>query len=131
MAIENATEGSVMPSRRRKFTPVVIEEIPRLVGEGRSPTEIADLIGCTVSTLRVRCSQLRISLRRDRTHQRRRPQTARRRERSQLTVVISRGTVDALREHAMAEGLSEAQLASALLEAIVRDGLYKAVLDRD
>jgi hypothetical protein len=42
----------------------VLARVPILIDQGRSPAEIADEIGCTLGTLRVRCSQRRISLRR-------------------------------------------------------------------
>ena len=49
-----------------KLTPMVIPQIKSWVDEGLSTHEIAQKVGCTVGTLRVRCSQLRISLRRAR-----------------------------------------------------------------
>ena len=44
------------------FTPERIEQIRNLRERGKTVDEIAELIGCTVGTLRVRCSQLGISL---------------------------------------------------------------------
>jgi hypothetical protein len=99
---------------RLKFTPHVLEQIPKLVSDGKSASEIAGQIGCSVDSLRVRCSQLGVTLRRN-----------------GLTVRLSRTALDGLRQQAMAEDMSEAGLASALLEVIARDGLYKAVLDLD
>ena len=99
---------------RLKFTPHVLEQIPKLVSDGKSASEIAGQIGCSVDSLRVRCSQLGVTLRRN-----------------GLTVRLSRTALDGLRQQAMAEDMSEAGLASALLEIIARDGLYKAVLDLD
>jgi len=99
---------------RLKFTPHVLEQIPKLVSDGKSASEIAGQIGCSVDSLRVRCSQLGVTLRRN-----------------GLTVRLSRMALDGLRQQAMAEDMSEAGLASALLEVIARDGLYKAVLDLD
>ena len=99
---------------RRKFTPAVVEQIPILVRDGKSASEIAGQIGCSVDSLRVRCSQLGVTLRRN-----------------GLTVRLSQSTLDGLRRQARAENMSENELASALLEAIARDDLYKAVLDQD
>jgi DNA invertase Pin-like site-specific DNA recombinase len=48
-------------SRESKFTPEVFDEIRSLVAQGRSRAEIASNVGCTVGTLRVRCSQQGIS----------------------------------------------------------------------
>ena len=56
----------------RKFTPTTIVQIPRWLDEGLSADQIAARIGCTVGTLRVKCSKLGISLRRrdyDRAHE--------------------------------------------------------------
>jgi transposase-like protein len=99
---------------RRKFTPSVLEQIPKLVSDGKSASEIAGQIGCSVDSLRVRCSQLGVTLRRN-----------------GLTVRLSQSTLDGLRRQARAEDMSETAFASALLEAIARDDLYKAVLDLD
>src|SRR4029079_849435 len=104
--------GGFMP--RLKFTPHVLEQIPKLVSDGKSASEIAGQIGCSVDSLRVRCSQLGVTLRGN-----------------GLTVRLSRTALDGLRQQAMAEDMSEAGLASALLEVIARDGLYKAVLALD
>src|SRR5436190_4624869 len=50
-------------ARRRIFTTDVISRIPDWRDQGLSVSEMADRIGCTSGTLRVKCSQLRISLR--------------------------------------------------------------------
>lgn len=97
-----------------KFTPDVLEQIPKLVSDGKSAAEIAGQIGCSVDSLRVRCSQLGVTLRRN-----------------GLTVRLSQSTLDGLRQRATAEDMSEAALAAALLEIIARDDLYSAVLDLD
>ena len=47
--------------RLRKIDP---ERIPALVAQGLSAAEIADKLGCAEGSLRVRCSQLKISLKR-------------------------------------------------------------------
>src|SRR5215469_11614558 len=46
------------------LTQVALARVASLVDHGRSAAEIASEIGCTLGTLRVRCSQLGISLRR-------------------------------------------------------------------
>ena len=45
------------------FTDRIIALIPQLVAQNVSADEIARQVGCSLSTLRVRCSQLKISLR--------------------------------------------------------------------
>jgi len=56
------------PTRHRptKFTPENIRQIVNLVDRGKSPPEIAEIIGVTPGTLKSTCSKLRISLRRPR-----------------------------------------------------------------
>jgi transposase-like protein len=46
------------------LTQAALARIASLVEQGRTAAEIADEMGCTLGTLRVRCSQLGISLRR-------------------------------------------------------------------
>jgi hypothetical protein len=46
------------------FTPTAIARVKSLVKQGVSAAAVAAEIGCTLGTLRVRCSQLGISLRR-------------------------------------------------------------------
>src|SRR6516225_5270808 len=53
-------------SMRRKVPITALREVPVFLERGLSVVEIANLIGCTVGTLRVKCSQLGISLRQGR-----------------------------------------------------------------
>jgi hypothetical protein len=53
----------VMP-RPTILTQDALARVASMVEQGRSAAEIADEMGCTLGTLRVRCSQLGISLRR-------------------------------------------------------------------
>jgi hypothetical protein len=46
------------------LTQAALARVASLVDEGRSAAEIASELGCTLGTLRVRCSQHGISLRR-------------------------------------------------------------------
>jgi hypothetical protein len=50
--------------RSTKFTPERIQQICNLVERGRSRDEIAEIIGVTTGTLKITCSKLGISLRR-------------------------------------------------------------------
>jgi hypothetical protein len=52
--------------RGHTFTPERMEQIRNLVARGRSREEIAEIIGCTISTLKTMCSRLGVSLRRPR-----------------------------------------------------------------
>ena len=100
-------EGRV---RKSKIDPALIRV---LIEQGLSDLEIANRVGCTVGTLRVRCSQLKISLRRP------------------AKVVLPQGILDQLIQRAKLMGVSTTSLAADLLEEIARDDLYDAVLDRD
>jgi hypothetical protein len=74
-------------------------------------------MGRTVGTLRARCSQLKISLRRKSL------------DRRQLVLPLA--ILNKLQQRATMMGVSTSALAAELLEAIARDSLYNAVLDRD
>ena len=142
--------------RRKLFTSDVINRIEPWLDAGLSPTAIAEKIGCTLGTLRVRCSQINIKLRRKMRVPRRGQdaelQSPRRassqtdegmnaRLSTQTTDPIEQGGYFALRlpqpilgKHRMRaalEGVSEGVLAGMLLEVIVKDDLYEAVLDVD
>jgi hypothetical protein len=56
--------GLQIMSRPTILTQAVLARVASLVDNGRSAAEIASEIGCTLGTLRVRCSQHGISLRR-------------------------------------------------------------------
>ena len=139
--------------QRKKITPIVITKIRSWVDQGVRAEEIALRVGCTVGTLRVRCSQLRISLRstggaRVATSQAwprvmphssglnpesipYRPRSSDERDTFEraLIVSISEATILMLRSRAASKGLSETGLAASLLERIAQDDLYDAVLD--
>jgi hypothetical protein len=100
--------------RKSKTDPTLI---PMLVDEGLSDLEIAARMGWTVGTLRVRCSQLKISLRRKIAAGR--------------NIVLPDAILGQLRQRAALMGISAHALAVDLLEVIARDSLYDAVLDRD
>jgi hypothetical protein len=92
-----------------------------------SAAEIAEKIGCKVGTLRVRCSQHGISLRR------RNGSLAKTKHESRvrLTILLSEATADALQRRGRKSGMSRTKFAATLIEHIVRDDLYAAVIDTD
>jgi hypothetical protein len=96
--------------------------IRELVGQGLSNIEIANRMGWTVGTLCVRCSHLKISLRRSckKVRLKRWPK-----------IPLPDDLFEQLRQRAKIMGVSAAELAVALLKEIAQDGLYDAVLDRD
>lgn len=96
--------------------------IRELVGQGLSNIEIANRMGWTVGTLCVRCSHLKISLRRSckKVRLKRWPK-----------IPLPEDLFEQLRQRAKIMGVSAAELAVDLLKEIARDGLYDAVLDRN
>ena len=125
-----------MPNAKR-IPAAAFERIPVLLNQGLSALEIANAFGCTVGTLRVKCSQMGISLRRKSRGETAPPNfPGTRAPSSEGAVVASRLTLslpttimDQLQHRATAEGLSTSKLASRLIETIARDDLYEAVLD--
>jgi hypothetical protein len=114
-----------MSMRPTKFSPLVLAQITLLVDRGLSPKDIAEKIGCKLGTLRVRCSQHGISLRRNR-----KADVAKRREaRAQLVILLTQNAIDSLQRMAKRKGTSRARFVALLLETIARDDLYDAVLD--
>jgi hypothetical protein len=110
-------------SRKALFSPALFIEITKMVEGGLTPPEIATKIGCTLGSLRVKCSQWGISLRRNRAEanqvnlQRR------------LTIKLSENLALRLQLQAQKSEVSPAKLATLLIEAIVEDELYTAVID--
>ena len=112
----------------RVFTPAAIETIRDLASQGKSASEIADVIGSTAASVRTRCCQLKIKLGR--------------RGRPSLLVPQSRhipvqrpvfrvrpAVYAALNRKAFHMQKSVVELVQMLLEVIVSDDLYEAVLD--
>ena len=126
--------------RRSNLTKDVMAGIPVLVQQGLNTEAIAARLGCTVGTLKVRCSQAQISLRVPKelkvvplvpAPQPPKPPKQTRSYAFALptTLQLSRVAMSRLRQRAEAIGVNEAQLASDLLEVIAQDDLYDAVLD--
>ena len=90
-----------------------------LVDQGLSAQEIADRVSWTIGTLRVRCSQLKISLRRSG------------KSNSPVYLAVPKAIFGQLQHHATLMGISESELATDLLKTIAQDDLCKAVLDRE
>jgi hypothetical protein len=111
-------------SKRPKFSPEVFSQIKELVARGLRAAEIAERIGCTLGSLRVKCSQKGISLRRW--------EVSRQIHFSKRLMISLPETVALnLQRQADKKGITQSDLARALLDAIARDNLYDAVIDRD
>jgi hypothetical protein len=65
-ALASGLVSSGLPrgARCRVFTPSAINTIRELAGQRKSASEIAEVIGSTTGSVRVKCSQLKIKLRR-------------------------------------------------------------------
>jgi len=111
--------GSRIVVRKNKLDPEVIRE---LVTQGLSNVEIANRMGWTVGTLCVKCSHLKISLRRS---------CKKARLKRWPKIPLPDDLFEQLRQRAKIMGVSAAELAVALLKEVARDDLYNAVLDRD
>jgi DNA-binding CsgD family transcriptional regulator len=149
MSMSAGVKSPVSPpagSRRRRPSKIDPKRIPLLLDRGLTSAEIAAEFGCTLGTLRVKCSRLRISLRQprkapDQMHSKgRQPSTdvtshkaaaSLRPGNGNLDVALPASTIGELRQRAAAMGVSTATLAASLLETISRDCLYSAVLDAD
>jgi hypothetical protein len=116
--------------RPRILTTQVMSGIPALVQQGFNTEAIAARLGCTVGTLKVRCSQAQISLRV--------PKEVKvvplvpspvPPKPPKQTLQLSGIAMSRLRQRAEAIGVSEAALAMKLLEVIAQDDLFDAVLD--
>ena len=142
-------------ARPKKVTPAALHAIPAFLDRGLSSNEIATAIGITVGTLRVKCSQMGISLRRPKGKSERalkhrdecreenpsgKPDAkssscigrAAALPRSQpLTLELPRTVMDELQKEASSRGIAKSKLLSMLLNVVVRDDLYAAVLDAE
>ncbi|MGX9432175.1 MULTISPECIES: helix-turn-helix domain-containing protein [Bradyrhizobium] len=108
----------------QKLTPAMFDNIPALLEQGLSKTQIAEQFGVMLSTLVVQCSRRGISLRRGGRLGRRRTLTL-----PEAPLDLSDKTMVGLRKKARSMGINEVRLARDLLETIVADDLYDAVLD--
>ena len=140
------------------LTQAALARVVSLIAHGRSATEIAREMGCTLGTLRVRCSQNRISLRRakgspedevtamkpvpsakanaagrrksvDRVKQNRTVSGSSVEAWIELKVLLPQLIAEQLRDRGALRGVSDSTLAAELLVTIARDDLYDAVLD--
>jgi hypothetical protein len=125
--------------RRSNLTKHLMAGIPVLVQQGLNAEAIAARLGCTVGTLRVRCSQAQISLRVPKKvnvvplvpASPAKPQQSKQCIAFAVptTLQLSRVAMSRLRQRAEATGMTEAELVTTLIEVIAQDDLYDAVLD--
>ena len=118
-ALERVGGGS---QRRRIFTPSAIKTIRRLAAQGQSAWQIAEVIGSTPASVRVKCCQLKIALRR---------RIAREISKQSLVVYLHAADHAALKNKAAVMQKSVGKLSADLLTAIIHSDIYEAVLDDD
>ena len=141
-AVNSVTERK--PGGRPSIlTKDVMAGIPVLVQQGLNAEAIAARLGCTVGTLKVRCSQAQISLRLPKEVKvvplvplAPVPTTPKSSQSKRCfafavptTLQLSRVAMSRLRQRANAMGVTEAALVTTLLEMIAQDDLFDAVLD--
>jgi hypothetical protein len=114
----------VSGSRRCVFTPAAIDAIRVLAAQGKSAAEIAAAIGSTPASVRVKCCQLKISLRR-------RWEQALHIEGHRLIIYLQDADYAALKRKAADRQRSAVELSGELLRAVIRGDIYEAVLDDD
>ncbi len=113
---------------RAIFSPAILSQIRSMVAQGMSPAEIANEIGCTLGTLRVKCSMSGISLRRRRWN----PSAAWNDNiPKRLWFSLSDKIAVRFQQQAAERGMTVTKFAAELLETVVRDNLYDAVIDSD
>ena len=129
--------------RRPIFTKDLMAGIPTLVQQGLNAEAIAARLGCTVGTLKVRCSQAQISLRVPKevkvvplvplvpAPQPPKPPQSKRCFAFAVptTLQLSKVAMSRLRQRADATGMTEDALVTNLVEVIAQDDLFDAVLD--
>jgi hypothetical protein len=111
---------------RPVFNASTINTIRRLAGQGKSASEIAEVIGSTTGSVRVKCSQLKIKLRRQGRQGHIRQIAGQR-----LVICLSDADYAALERKAADMQKSAVKLSGELLEAIISSDIYEAVLDDD
>ena len=111
---------------KRVFTPAAVKIIREMAAQDTPAAEIAAAVGSTTASVRVKCCQLKIPLRR-RGHPSLVPTWP---ERERLVVYIHSAGYAALVRQAADMQKPAGELAAMLLQAIVSDNSFNAVLDQ-
>jgi hypothetical protein len=109
---------------RRVFTPNAIDTMRGLAAQGKSASAIAEVIGSTAGSVRVKCCHLKITLRRRARH------STRIGAQSEV-IYLPAADYAALKRKAAEMQKSAGELSEKLLGAIIRSNIYEAVLDDD
>jgi hypothetical protein len=121
--------GEMRRRRSHIFTPGAVQIVRRLAGEGKSAAEIANVIGSTPASVRVRCCQLGIKLAQGARIELSKTQQCNIKE--QKLIAVPPLIYAALADKAARMQKSADELARMLLEAVVSSDIYEAVLDAD
>jgi hypothetical protein len=105
-------------SRKVILTKEVMARIPNMVQSGMKASDIAEHLGCSEATLKVRCCQAGISLR---VPGYRRSKYGR--------IVFPKELIQELTEKAQEYRMSENELARTILKIVIKDDLFDAILD--
>jgi hypothetical protein len=117
---------------KRVFTPAAIKIIRDFAAQERSAVEIAEVIGSTAASVRVKCSQIKIRLsRRGRRGPTLVPTLPDQLERKKLVNYMDPAHYAALKQQSDHMQKPAGELAGMLLQAVVSSDIYKAVLDDD
>jgi hypothetical protein len=112
---------------KRVFTPAAIKIVRELAAQEKTAAEIAEVVGSTTGSVRVKCCQLKIQLsRRGRVSL-----VPTWPEREKLVIYMHPADYAALKQQAADMRKPAGELAGMLLQAIVSSNIYKAVLDED
>jgi hypothetical protein len=116
------SSGGLQRRKRRIFTPSAINIIRGLAAQGKSASQIAEVIGSTSASVRVKCCQLKVKLGRCHTHQV---------SAQSLVIYLHDADYTALKRKAAEMRKSAAELSGELLKAVIQSDIYDAVLDDD
>src|SRR5262245_65424865 len=119
--------------RRCKLTPEAFAAIPGMVESGMKKAEIAAVFGVTPATLQVRCCAKRISLRRAgfRGPQKIRLYRLAGQQKASNVVKLDGDMMWRIQLEAEANNMDVAAYVRELLATIVKDNLFRAVLDKE
>jgi DNA-binding NarL/FixJ family response regulator len=108
---------------RKVFTPHALNVLREMAAAGHSARQIAEALGSTAGSIRVKCSQLKVRLCQQ-------PKNASP-SRLHLSFMFAAAESEALRRAAAERCVEPLQLGRMILRAVLRDDLIKAVLDND
>jgi len=113
-----------MSRQAPKITPEMYANIPALLAEGLDRKQIAERFGVSWNNLQVQCCKRGISLRNPK-----RSAPIRKIALQDERLPLGYSKLQALQDKAVTLGINEVQLVTRLINLIIKDDLFKAVLD--